>query len=314
MFLKRKNLRRTLIMVDTVKSRLHLFEMKKGRGSLLETAVYVIITLNCITDCRDSIVSTINFLDGMYFTRPFIFVSVVTPVIQMICFYHIVEYNLIATLTQILKSTVRLIDSTFIKTSLNDINSVLPVVEGDTYIGSFIPYTGQSRSMSSHRCSSCYYKIHHYQKILKVSNEIRMATVLTNLVYHDIVALIIIVYLLYLPTEFIHLFNKNYDSEKHYYFTSHISLAVCWIFPIVATIFIYEWTKHKNREFAVKASRKCFSVGDVTEKKLLSRLINSTSTNYPESLWYLISLEYTLLSTFVDVTVLIGTTFIAPSG
>ncbi|KAG8289303.1 hypothetical protein J6590_107212, partial [Homalodisca vitripennis] len=172
----------------------------------------------------------------------------------------------------VLVVTVGLIDIIFIKTKVNDINAVLPVVEGDISTNSYPPYTGQCRTLSSYRCSPWSCKIRHYQKLFKISCEIKVSSVLINMVYHSIASLIMMINILAMPIEFVRLFNTNYDGQEVYFYASYTLPEVCWNIPVITPIFIYEWTKHKNGQLVVKASRECFSARDTTEKKFYARL------------------------------------------
>ncbi|KAG8241796.1 hypothetical protein J6590_078649 [Homalodisca vitripennis] len=191
-----------------------------------------------------------------------------------------------------------------------DVTSVLPVIEGDRPAIYWI--SDQERSLSTHRCSPWYRKVHHSRKLFKITYKIKSFHLKIERFFNGPATLLIFSDVLFLPMIFVEPYHPNDEFTKRLLHMYSPFLNCFWIIAAFAPILFIEWCRIRNHYLSLQTSKLIFSADQPYLRNPLSRIAVLATHQYPDSPWSGITLDYALISVIVDFMVLLATTFIVP--
>ncbi|KAG8265174.1 hypothetical protein J6590_100738 [Homalodisca vitripennis] len=299
-------------MVDEIEIQMNSFGHQRIEDGFLNTGIALVHFINLIFNFHDGMIYYATQVSKLSNTNCFFLnVLYVMTSVQYKIYVYVVRYNWNLIFVESLKISRKLRKNIFTRTLLDDLTTVLPVVEVDTGSSSGTCYCARS-SYSFHRCNPWYCRLHHFRKMRKMYIKAKKLSVAVNKVYFPVAMIVMIVFVITFPAVFFEMFNKRFEYWKDYSFFSLPVAKIFWIVPIFTPIFINGFTKYNGEGLVREASREVFATEDMSRRKIIARLVNSVSDKYADNLWCLCDVDCSILSVLLDVAVLLGTTFVSP--
>ncbi|KAG8260682.1 hypothetical protein J6590_091188 [Homalodisca vitripennis] len=299
-------------MVDKIEIQINSFGHQRTVDGFLNTGIALVHFINLIFNFHDAITYYATLVSNSANTNwPLLIVPFVLTSVQYTISVCVVKYNWNLIFVESLKISRKFRKNIFTRTLLDDLTTVLPVVEVDTGSSSCACYCAH-RSSSSHRCSPWYRRLHHCRKMCKMYIKAKKLSVAVHKVYFPVAIILMIVFVITFPAVFIEMFNERFEYWKVYSFFSLPVAKIFWIVPLFTPIVINSFTKHSGERLVRESSREVFATEDASRRKIIARLVNSVSDAYADNLWCLCDIDCSIISVLLDFGLLLGTTFVSP--
>ncbi|KAG8287851.1 hypothetical protein J6590_028733 [Homalodisca vitripennis] len=197
------------------------------------------------------------------------------------------------------------------KPKVQGLNSVLPVVEGNSS-HTFCDVAADFRCPSTHRCSPWYCGLRQLRNIMRTYCAVNNLHLSVSEVYFLPVTL----------TTFADSFGFSAMMISFYYseevirgvslYRPNSLLHIFWIFNSIAPFIFNEWTNYRQEALTVKTAREVFSTVDPQSRRILSDIVSCSKDKYPNSPWKVFGLDYSFLYEYLDVALFLCTTFVVP--
>ncbi|KAG8265644.1 hypothetical protein J6590_090399 [Homalodisca vitripennis] len=310
--LRHRFLKRIFAVVDEIETKINSFRDQRTMDGFIITGIALMHFINLIFIFHDEII----YYKVLYSKFPntnflFLIVLYIITSVQYKISVCIVQYNWNLIIVESLKISRKFRKHVFTTTLQDDLTTVLPVVEVDTGSSSRACYCAH-RSSSSHRCSPWYRRLHHCRKMCKMYIKAKKLSVAVNKVYFPVATMLMIGFSLAFSVMFFEMFSKRYEYLNAYSIFSLPVAKIFWIVPLFTPIVINSFTKYSGEGLVREASREVFATEDASRRKIIARLVNSVSDTYPDNLWCLYDIHWSILSVLLDFGLLLGTTFVSP--
>ncbi|KAG8298733.1 hypothetical protein J6590_007319 [Homalodisca vitripennis] len=312
MILRRENLNKVFMLAAVTERNV----AKCGRQRKIN--YYVAATIGAISlvvsafDCQSNIPFIINTMETLLISDPIYgciaFVLLVPSQFSSLVFH----YHLILIFTIVQDCVYRMSDNPFTELKFQGLNTVLPIVEGDSPIYC-TARSGPGGPPCTHRCSPWYCRIHRLRTISRTYFGTKDLFYLTNQFYFLPMTLVLVGDALNMPIIFV---SERFDMYRYLDTTLNDSdriLIILWISMLAMPILINEWIRYKNGYLKTKFCKEVFTIEEVQLKKMLAKFTMSASNEFHNSPWRLFALDFSLLSVILDTVILLGTTFVIPS-
>lgn len=152
-------------------------------------------------------------------------------------------------------------------------------------------------------------------RFLRMYTTSKMFRRYTNRKLSASLSLFIVAQAFFVPIVFYSSYQKNSQFISSSFYGSGIFYNIFWIFVfLLLPVLLKEWTKKVSRDSVLMANKEIYTVYCLQTKRSLRKFVAVASDDYPESYFKFFNLDFAMLSGIFDVTILLATTFVIPSG
>lgn len=157
---------------------------------------------------------------------------------------------------------------------------------------------------------------HWSGRLLRLFTTLKMFRRYTNRKLSASLSLFMVAHSFFVPIVFYSYYQHTKNEILHSsFYRSEILYNIFWILLfLLLPVFLKEWTKNVSRDSVLMAKKDIYMVYNLQTKKRLRKFVASASDDYPESYFKFFNLDSAMLSSIFDVTILLATTFVLPSG
>lgn len=150
---------------------------------------------------------------------------------------------------------------------------------------------------------------HQSGRLLRMYTTLKIFRRYTNRKLSAPVSLFMVAHVFFVPIVFYSSYQQNRQFLSSSFYGSGIFYNVFWIF-LLLPVFLKEWTQKVSRISVLMANKAIYTVYNAQTMKRLRRFVASVNDDYPESYFKFFNLDFAMLSSIFDVTILLATIFV----
>lgn len=158
-------------------------------------------------------------------------------------------------------------------------------------------------------------KEHWSGRLLRMYTTLKIFRRYTNRKLSAPVSLFMVAHVFFVPIVFYSSYQQNRQFLSSSFYGSGIFYNVFWILLfLLLPVFLKEWTKKVSMDSVLMANKAIYTVYNAQTMKRLRRFVASVNDDYPESYFKFFNLDFAMLSSIFDVTILLATIFVLHKG
>lgn len=215
-------------------------------------------------------------------------------------FAWVLFYNIATVWTTVLEFNKELVRKACEEKDLETLTLKHPLVEGQCFSIRFL-HDSRGKNWSG--------------RFLRMYTTSKMFRRYTNRQLSATLSLFMVAQSFFVPIVFYSSYQKNSQFISSSFYGSGIFYNIFWIFVfLLLPVLLKEWTKKVSRDSVLMAKKDIYTVYCLQAKRRLRKFVASASDDYPESYFKFFNLDFAMLSGIFDVTILLATTCVLPSG
>lgn len=215
-------------------------------------------------------------------------------------FAWVLFYNIATVWTTVLEFNRELVRKACEENNLEALTPKNPSVEGHCFSIRFL-HDSRRENWSS--------------RFLRMYTTSKMFRRYTNRKLSASLSLFMVAQSFFVPIVFYSSYRKNSQFISSSFYGSGFFYNIFWIFLfLLLPVILKGWTKKVSRDSVMMAKKGIYTVYCLQAKIRLRKLVASANDDYPESYFKFFNLDFAMLSGIFDVTILLATTFVLPSG